>query len=91
MPTSISGHLATQPNSTSLDSLATLADQALVSESNGKVAEINVTENAALNDLPINVCIKMENPGSFTLNYAATFFLPANNITYSMSIYLYTH
>ena len=79
MPTSISAHLATQPNSTSFDSLATLADQALASESNGKetnvgVAEINVTENAALKDLPINVCIKMENPGSFTLNYAAAFF-----------------
>ena len=34
----------------------------------------------------INVCMKMENPDNFTLNYAA------NNITYyRMFIYLYSH
>ena len=42
-------------------------------------------------DVPTKYVIKMENPGSFTFNYAASFFFSANNITYPMSIYLYTH
>ena len=53
MPTSIGAYLATQPYSTSLESLANLADRALVSESDGKetnvgVSEINVKESTKI-------------------------------------------
>ena len=39
----------------------------------------------------INVCIKMENPGSrpITFNYTVAFFFSAKNITYRVSIDLY--
>ena len=53
MPVSIRVHLATQPDSASLESLAVLADRALASEndreeSKHRVAEIQVSESAKL-------------------------------------------
>ena len=60
MPTSICAHLATQPDSASLESLAMLADQAIASENDAEeakqgVAEIQVSESgksvALLEDL----------------------------------------
>ena len=44
MPTSIRGLLVTQPDSTSLESLANLADRALASENNGKDTNVGVSE-----------------------------------------------
>ena len=53
MPASIRAHLATQPNSASMESLAMLADRALssendVDESKPGVAEIKVSETGKL-------------------------------------------
>ena len=53
MPVSIRAHLSTQPDSTSLDNLANLADCALASENDAKdtqvgVAEIQVNESTKL-------------------------------------------
>ena len=53
MPTSIRAHLATQPNSATLESLAMLADRALASETDVEenkpgVAEIRIDETAKL-------------------------------------------
>ena len=53
MPVSIRAHLATQPDSVSLEDLAILADCALASENDAKVsqpgvAEIQVSESAKL-------------------------------------------
>ena len=46
MPTSIRAHLATQPDSTLLESLATLADRALASESDGKETNVYYRERS---------------------------------------------
>ena len=53
MPTSIRAHLATQPDSASLESLAVLADRALASEYDVEdvkqgVAEMQVSESGRL-------------------------------------------
>ena len=53
MPTSIRAHLATQPDSASLESLAVLADRAVASENDVEeakqgVAEIKVSERGKL-------------------------------------------
>ena len=50
MPTSIRAHLATQPDSASLESLAMLADRAVAAENEAKpgVAEIQVSESRKL-------------------------------------------
>ena len=53
MPASIRAHLATTPDSTSLESLAVLADRAIASENDVKensvgVAEVRVNDNEKL-------------------------------------------
>ena len=64
MPTLIRAHLATQPDSASLESLAVLADRALASENDVEevkqwVAEIQVRESGKLAGLLEDLSCKL--------------------------------
>ena len=71
MPASIRAHLATQPDSASLESLAMLADRALASEndvdeSKPGVAEIKVSETGKLDELLEDLSRRLKKPETAT-------------------------